>query len=74
MVLAPSEPVQLAPSEEVLWQLTAVQEQYPQFEGLVATAVEAVVVVVVVFVVVVVLVVHVVCVWRLYHLLIVCSG
>ena len=49
MVLAPSEPVQLAPTEVVLW-------QYPPLEGLVATAVKAVVAVVVVFVVV--LVVH----------------
>ena len=55
MVLAPSEPVQLAPSEVVLWQLMAVQEQYPPLEGFVATAVKAVVAVVVV----VVLVVHV---------------
>ena len=60
MVLAPSETVQLAPSEVVLWQLMAVQEQYLPLEGLVATAVKAVVAVVVVFVVVVVLVVHVV--------------
>ena len=59
MVLAPSETVQLAPSEVVLWQLMAVQEQYPPSEGFVATAVRAVVAVVVVFVVVVVLVVHV---------------
>ena len=60
MVLAPSEPVQLAPSEVVLQKLMAVQEQYPPLEGFVATAVKAVVaVVVVVFVVVVVLVVHV---------------
>ena len=57
MVRAPSEPVQLAPSEVVLWQLMAVHEQYPPLEGLVA--VKAVVAVVVVFVVVVVLVVHV---------------
>ena len=69
MVLAPSEPVQLTPSEVVLWPLVAVQEQCPPLEGLVATAVRAVVVVVVF---VVVLVVHVV--WRLYHPLIVCSG
>ena len=53
MVLAPSEPVQLAPSEVVLWQLMAVQEQYPPSEGFVATDV------MVVLVVVVVLVVHV---------------
>ena len=53
----PSEPVQVVPSEVVLWPLVAVQEQCPPLEGLVATAVKAVVAVVVVFVVV--LVVHV---------------
>ena len=53
-------PLKLAPSEVVLWQLMAVQEQYPPLEGFVAIAVKAVVAVVVdVFVVVVVLVVHV---------------
>ena len=58
-VLAPSEPVQLAPSEVVPWPLVAVQGQYHPLEGIEATAVMAVVAIVVVFVVVVELVVHV---------------
>ena len=56
-VLAPSEPVQLAPSEVVPWPLMAVQGRYPPLEGIETTAVMAVVAIVVVFVVE--LVVHV---------------
>ena len=56
-VLAPSEPVQLAPSEVVPWSLVVVQGQCPPLGGIEATAVLAVVAIVVVFVVE--LVVHV---------------
>ena len=56
-MLAPSEPVQLAPSEEVPWAMVAVQGQCHPLEGIEATAVMAVVAIVVVFVVE--LVVHV---------------
>ena len=69
---ASSEPVQVAPSEVVLWPLVVVQARCPPLEGFVATAVRAVLAVVVVVVVVVVLVLP--CVWQLYHPLIVCSG
>ena len=56
-VLAPSEPVQLAPSEVVPWPLVVVQGQCPPLEGIEATAVMAVVAIVVVSVIE--LVVHV---------------
>ena len=48
---APSEPVQVAPSEVVLWPLMVVQVRCPPLEGIVATDVMVVVVVVVVLVV-----------------------
>ena len=58
-VLAPSEPVQLAPSEVMPWSLVVVQGQCPPMGGIEATAALDVVAIVVVFVVVVELVVHV---------------
>ena len=48
----PSEPVQVAPSEVVLWPLVVVQARFPPLEGIVATDVMVVVLLVVVVVVI----------------------